>query len=213
MIVPFGIAKQWGIRRDRSYPPITNQDGTTTYFYRNDNLGLVGIPMVEFSQSGNFYDLRAYYVQPRIIGATYKGAYYTGITLPLPNTNDPKPQSISVSIQAPATRWFWSSGDSQNEGTNHLIFTHPNFRTTIFEHYYPTTQNGTAYDVSGDAGELTDATLSPLGIYGPWTIRLSSWATQSDPNAQIDFSTVTEIHLGFAGTARNISAGLGEAHG
>ena len=205
IIVPFGVAKQWGIRHDRSYPPITNKDGSITYFYRNDKLGLVGIPMVEFSQSGEFYDLRANYVQPRIIGAKYTGNTYTGTTMPLPNTNDPKPQSISISIHAPATRWFWSSSDSSNETTNHLIFTHPNGRDAIFEHYYLTTPDGTAYDVSGNAGELSDPTLAPIGIYGPWSIRLSSWTTNSDPNAQIDFSTVTEIHLGFAGTARVIS--------
>src|SRR5262249_47422407 len=99
MIVPFGLAKQWGgPRHDDSYPPITNKDGTTTYFYRNDYLGLVGIPMVEYSESGNYYDLRANYAQPRVIGATYKGTTYTGTALPLPNTNDPEPQSISVHI-------------------------------------------------------------------------------------------------------------------
>jgi hypothetical protein len=87
-----------------------------------------------------------------------------------------------------------------------LIFTHPNGRVATFEHYYDTTPNGTAYDLSGGAdGELSDVTHSPIGIYGPWTIRLSNWTQDSDPNAQIDFSTVTEIQLGFAGTARNIS--------
>ncbi len=205
IIVPFGVAKQWGVRRDRSYPPITNKDGTTTYFYRNDNLGLVGIPMVEYSESGNYYDLRANYAQPRIIGATYKGTTYTGTALPLPNTNAPEPQSISVHIHAPATRWFWRSDDSYNQATNHLIFTHPNGRDAVFEHYYLTTPNGTAYDVSGNAGELADPSHSALGVYGPWTIRLSSWTTDNDPNAQMDFSTVTEIQLGFAGTARVIS--------
>jgi hypothetical protein len=95
-----------------------------------------------------------------------------------------------------------------------LVFTHPSDRVARFEHYYVTTPNGTAYDVSGADGELSDATLSPLGIYGPWTIRLSSWTADSDANAQIDFSTVTEIQLGFAGTARNISAGdvVGRGH-
>jgi hypothetical protein len=164
--------------------------------------------MVEFSGSGNFYDLRAYYAQPRIIGATYdfKTGYNTGTTLPLPNTNDPKPQSIRVNIKAPSTRWFWTSGASQKQSTDHLIFTHPNGRVATFEHYYVTTPNGTAYDVSGGAdGGLSDATHSPIGIYGPWTIRLSSWTQDSDPNAQIDFSTVTEIQLGFAGMVRNIS--------
>jgi hypothetical protein len=190
MIVPFGLAKQWGVRRGSNYPPVTNSDGTTTYFYRNDNLGLVGIPMVEYSQSGNFYDLRAYYVQPRITGATYKGTLYSGTT----------PQSILVGIHAPATRWFWSSDESQSASANHLIFTHPNFRTATFKHYCLT-----PYDVSGSAGELSDASLSPLGIYGPWTIRLLSWALDTDPNAQIDFASVTEIQLGFAGMARNIS--------
>jgi hypothetical protein len=204
LIVPFGVAAQWGKRRDRSYPPITNSDGTTTYFYRNDNLGLVGIPMVEFSRSNHFYDLRANFVQPRILGATYWGSYYTGTALPLPNTDDPEPQSISVNIHAPATRWFWGAEDSFNQTTDHLIFTHPNRRDALFEHYYLTTRDGTAYDVSDDAGGLADATLSPLGIYGPWTIRLSSWNTASDPNAQIDFSKVTEIQLGFAGMARVI---------
>jgi hypothetical protein len=204
IIVPFGVAKQWGIRRDRSYPPITNKDGTTTYFYRNDNLGLVGIPMVEFSESGTYYDLRAYYVQPRIIGATYTGTYYTGTALPLPGTNDPTPQSIQVNIHAPATRWFWRADYSQNQKPDHLIFTHPNGRDAVFEHYYVTTPGGTACDVLGNGGVLADPTHSALGIYGPWTIRLSSWTTDSDPNAQIDFSTVTEIQLGFAGTARVI---------
>jgi hypothetical protein len=66
--------------------------------------------------------------------------------------------------------------------------------------------------VSGDAGALDDATHSALGIYGPWTIRLSSWTTDSQPNAQIDFATVTEIQLGFAGTARVISEAANAAY-
>jgi hypothetical protein len=205
IIVPFGVAAKWGVRRDRSYPPITNKDGSTTYFYRNDNLGLVGIPMVEFSESGTYYDLRAYYVQPRIIGATYTGTHYTGTALPLPGTNDPKPQSIQVNIHAPATRWFWRSDDSYNQATNHLIFTHPNGRDAVFQHYCVTTPDGTACDVSGNPGELADPTHSALGIYGPWTIRLSSWTEDSNPNAQVDFTKVSEIQLGFAGTARVIS--------
>ena len=214
IIVPFGVAAKWGVRRDGSYPPTTNKDGTTTYFYRNDNLGLVGIPMVEFSESDNYYDLRAHYVQPRIIGATYTGTSYPGAALPLPNTNDPKPQSISVHIHAPATRWFWRSDDSSSQSTAHLIFTHPNGRDAVFEHYYLTTPDGTACDVSGDAGALDDATLSALGIYGPWTIRLSSWTTDRNANAQIDFANVTEIQLGFAGTARAIpeAAALRRGH-
>jgi hypothetical protein len=206
MIVPFGIAEQWGTRRHGPYPPKANKDGTTTYFYYNRDGAFSGYPMVEFSGSGNFYDLRAYHVQPRIIGATYKGTTYTGTALPLPNTNDPRPQSISVEIRAPRTRWFWTSTASQSQSPAHLVFTHPSDRVARFEHYYVTTPNGTAYDVSGADGALSDATLSPLGIYGPWTIRLSSWTADSDPNAQIDFSAVTEIQLGFAGTARNISA-------
>jgi hypothetical protein len=202
VIVPFGVAgpnqNQWGVRRDRSYPPQKNKDGTTTYFYYNKDLDFYA-PMVEFSGSGNFYDLRAYYVQPRIIGATYTGTLYSG-------TNGSKPQSIRVNIKAPSTRWFWTSAASQDQSTSHLIFTHPNGRVATFEHYYDTTPNGTAYDLSGGAdGELSDVTHSPIGIYGPWTIRLSNWTQDSDPNAQIDFSTVTEIQLGFAGTARNIS--------
>ena len=109
---------------------------------------------------------------------------------------------------------FVPSDDSQNQSTDHLIFTHPNGRDTVFEHYYLTTPNGGYYDVSGGAaGNLDDATLSALGIYGPWTIRLSSWTGDSDPNAQIDFSTVTEIELGFAGTARTISAARAVASG
>lgn len=206
MIVPFGIAEQWGERRHGPYPPKTNKDGTTTYFYYNRDGAFSGYPMVEFSGSGNFYDLRAYYVQPRIVGATYNGTTFTGTALPLPNTNDSKPQSISVEIRAPSTRWFWISAASQSQSPAHLVFTHPSDRVARFEHYYVTTPNGTAYDVSGADGELSDATLSPLGIYGPWTIRLSSWTADSDANAQIDFSTVTEIQLGFAGTARNISS-------
>ena len=84
----------------------------------------------------------------------------------------------------------------------------------MFEHYYLTTPIGTAYDVAGDAGSLADKSSSALGIYGPWTIRLSSWTTDSDPKAQVDFSAVTEIQLGFAGTARVISdaAALGRKH-
>ena len=74
----------------------------------------------------------------------------------------------------------------------------------MFEHYYLTKTDDTAYDVSGQTGGWTDATLSPLGIYGLWTISLSSWINDSSPNAQIDFSTVTEIQLGFAGWFRNI---------
>jgi hypothetical protein len=161
--------------------------------------------MVEFSLSGAKYDLRASYAQPRIIGATYKGTYYTGTTLPLPNTNDPEPQSISVDIYAPAERWFWDWQDSKSSSTDHLIFTHPNGRSAAFVHYYLTTPDGTAYDVSGDPGALIDASLSSLGMYGPWRISLSYWTTDSNPNAQIDFSTVSEIQLGFAGTARQIS--------
>jgi hypothetical protein len=212
IVVPFGVSAKWGTRRDGSYPPITNKDGTKTYFYRNDYLGLVGIPMMEFNGSDHFYDLRAHYVQPRIIGASYKGTTYTGKALPLPNTNDPKPQSISVNIHASATRWFWGSDDSSNQATDHLIFTHPNGRNAVFEHYYLTTPDGTAYDVSGDPGALDDATHSALGIYGPWTIRLSSWTANSESNAQIDFSTVTEIQVGFAGTARAISEAADAAY-
>jgi hypothetical protein len=165
---------------------------------------------VEFSGSIKFYDLRASYAQPRIIGATYNGTCYTGKTLPLPNTNDPKPQSISVNIHAPATRWFWGSANPVNKSTSPstvsspLIFTHPNGRDGIFEHYCLTTPDGTANDVSGDNGALDDPTLPPLGIYGPWTICLSPWSAERDANAQIDFSTVTQIQLGFAGTARVI---------
>jgi hypothetical protein len=207
IIVPFGVAAQLAYRPHHDpYPPQPNTDGTTTYFYYNDRTGLVG-PMVEFSLSGGYYDLRSNYVQPRIIGATYKGTYYTGTTLPLPNTNDPEPQSISVDIYAPAERWFWGWHDSQSSSTDHLIFTHPKGRSAAFVHYYLTRPGGTAYDVSGDPGALSDATLSSLGIYGPWQIRLSYWTTDSNPNAQIDFSTISEIHLGFAGTAREISSG------
>jgi hypothetical protein len=209
IIVPTGVAAIWGGGRGRKRPQ-QNKDGTTTYFYRNDTLGLVDVPMVEFSGSIKFYDLRAYYAQPRIIGATYNGTKYTGKTLPLPNRDDPKPQSISVNIHAPATRWFWGSANPVNKNTSPstvispLIFTHPNGRDGIFEHYYLTTPDDTANDVSGDNGGLDDPTLPPLGIYGPWTICLSPWSADSDPNAQIDFSTVTQIQLGFAGTARVI---------
>lgn len=202
VIVPFGVAgpnpNQWGVRRDRSYPPQKNKDGMMTYFYYNKDLDFHA-PMVEFSKSGNFYDLRAYAVQPRIIGATYNGTVYGG-------TNTQRPQSIMVNIEAFSTRWFWTSAASENQSTDHLVFTHPNSRVATFEHYYDTTSGGTAYDVPGGVdGKLSDANLSLLGIYGPWTIRLSNWTLDSDPNAQIDFSTVTEIQLGFAGTARNIS--------
>jgi hypothetical protein len=205
IIVPFDVAAQLAYRPHHDpYPPQTNKDGTTTYFYYNNRTGLFG-PMVEFSLSGANYDLRASYAQPRIIGATYKGTYYTGTTLPLPNTNDPEPQSISVDIYAPAERWFWDWQDSKSSSTDHLIFTHPNGRSAAFVHYYLTTPDGTAYDVSGDPGALIDASLSSLGMYGPWRISLSYWTTDSNPNAQIDFSTVSEIQLGFAGTARQIS--------
>jgi hypothetical protein len=210
MIVPFGIAKQWGVRRgDTTYPPYTNKDGTITYFYVNSALGLSGIPMVEYSQSGNYYDLRADYVQPRIIGAKYTGTTYTGTTLPL-SKNAPA-QSIAVNIHASATRWFWGATASRQRLTDHLIFTHPNSRDATFVHYYPTKPHtlSTAYDVSGDAGELDDGSSTPLGIYGLWTISLASWTKDSDPNAQIDFSTVTEIELGFCGTYKVIGSSAG----
>jgi hypothetical protein len=220
IIVPTGVAAIWGTGRGRKTPQ-KNKDGTTTYFYRNDGLGLSDVPMVEFSQSKKFYDLRASYAQPRILGATYdfKTGCYTGTTLPNQGGGS-KPQSISVNIHAPATRWFWGSDNPVNNSANPptvispLIFTHPNGRDGIFEHYYPTTQDGTAYDVSGDDGGLDDPTLPPLGIYGPWQIRLSIWVNDTDPNAQIDFSTVTEIQLGFAGTERVIpqSAALSRGH-
>jgi hypothetical protein len=207
IIVPVGAAEKLAYRPHHDpHPPHTNKDGTTTYTYYNDRTGLVG-PMVEFSLSGTYYDLRANYVQPRIIGATYKGTYYTGTTLPLPNTNDPEPQSISVDIFARRERWFWGWQESQSASTDYLIFTHPNDRSAAFVHYYPTTPDGTAYDVFGDPGALSDATLSSLGIYGPWRISLSYWIIDSNPNAQIDFSTVSEIQLGFAGTARVIPGG------
>ena len=103
MIVPLGLAQSWGTRRgDTQYAPKTNKDGSTTYFYVNNTLGLVGIPMVEFGGSGKFYDLRANYVQPRIIGATYKGTTNTGTTLPLPNTDDKNPSRYrSISMRRP----------------------------------------------------------------------------------------------------------------